>query len=224
MAITGELIIQGTHVQTIYADFIKKRLLVNRNYQRKLVWTIEEKRNFIDTLSQSLPIPLFLLAETIFEGQKKLEIIDGMQRFDAIFSFIEQKYGLKDGFFDLSVMTDSQAKLENGELEQKYPLLDKEFCRNIVNYLIPISKSTSLDDRKIEETFRRINSNGRHLSNQELRHAGTLGAFPSLVRILATEIRKDISADILNLNEMSKISITQRRLGYYGEKSSYKSK
>lgn len=216
MAITGELIIQGTHVQTIYSDFIKKRLLVNRNYQRKLVWTIEEKRNFIDTLSQSLPIPLFLLAETSFEEQKKLEIIDGMQRFDAIFSFIEQKYGLKDGFFDLSVMTDSQEKLEKGELEQRYPILDKEYCRNIVNYLIPISKSTSLDDRKIEETFRRINSNGRHLSNQELRHAGTLGAFPNLVRILATEIRKDISADILNLNEMSKISITQRRLGYYG--------
>ena len=31
-----------------------------------------------------------------------------------------------------------------------------------------------------------------HLSNQELRHAGTLGKFPTLVRTIATEIRKDM--------------------------------
>ncbi|MBD8489183.1 DUF262 domain-containing protein [Echinicola sp. CAU 1574] len=216
MAISSGLTIQGTHVQTIYTDFIKQRLLVNRNYQRKLVWTIEEKRNFIDTLSRELPIPLFLLAEVNFESSTKLEIIDGMQRFDAIFSFIENKYSLKDGFFDLSVMSDSQSRLENGVLKQKEPKLDKEFCRKIVNYLLPISKASTLTGPKIEETFRRINSNGKHLSNQELRHAGTLGKFPTLVRKLATDIRKDISDDLLVLNEMSKISITQKRLGYYG--------
>ncbi|MEX2565671.1 MAG: DUF262 domain-containing protein [Cyclobacteriaceae bacterium] len=216
MAISSGLTIQGTHVQTIYSDFIKQRLLVNRKYQRKLVWTIEEKRNFIDTLSRELPIPLFLLAEVEYDNSTMLEIIDGMQRFDAIFSFIENKYSLKDGFFDLSVMSDSQSRLEVGTLKQKEPKLDKEFCRKVANYLLPISKASTLTDSKIEETFRRINSNGKHLSNQELRHAGTLGKFPTIVRKLATEIRKDISEDLLVLNEMSKISITQKRLGYYG--------
>lgn len=216
MAISSGLTIQGTHVQTIYTDFINQRLLVNRNYQRKLVWTIEEKRNFIDTLTKGLPIPLFLLAEVQYENSSKLEIIDGMQRLDAIFSFIEQSYKLRDGYFDLSVMSDSQAKLEKGVLNQKEPKLDKEICRSIVNYLLPISKATALSNSKIEETFRRINSNGKHLSNQELRHAGTLGKFPTLVRTIATDIRKDISSDTIVLNEMAKISITQRRLGYYG--------
>lgn len=216
MAISSGLTIQGTHVQTIYTDFINQRLLVNRNYQRKLVWTIEEKRNFIDTLSKGLPIPLFLLAEVKYDNNSRLEIIDGMQRLDAIFSFIEQSYKLRDGYFDLSIMSDSQAKLEKGLLEQQEPKLDKETCRSIVNYLLPISKATSLSNSKIEETFRRINSNGKHLSNQELRHAGTLGKFPTLVRKIATEIRKDISNDSIVLNEMSKISITQRRLGFYG--------
>ena len=216
MAISSGLTIQGTHVQTIYADFINNKLLVNRNYQRKLVWTIEEKRNFIDTLSRGLPIPLLLLAEVQHDDGSKMEIIDGMQRLDAIFSLIEQRYKLRDGYFDLTVMSDSQAKLEKGALRQKEPKLDKDFCRQIVNYLLPISKASSLTKQKIEETFRRINSNGKHLSNQELRHAGTLGKFPTLVRTLATEIRKDVSDDLLALNEMSKISITQKRLGYYG--------
>src|SRR5690606_10581302 len=148
MAISSGLTIQGTHVQTIYTDFINQRLLVNRNYQRKLVWTIEEKRNFIDTLTKGLPIPLFLLAEVQYENSSKLEIIDGMQRLDAIFSFIEQSYKLRDGYFDLSVMSDSQAKLEKGVLNQKEPKLDKEICRSIVNYLLPISKATALSNSK----------------------------------------------------------------------------
>lgn len=86
--------------------------------------------------------------------------------------------------------------------------MDKEICRKIVNYLIPLSKSSSLNDKEIEEAFRRINSNGKHLSSQELRFAGIVGKFPDLVRQLATEIRKDISNDVLSLNDMSKISIT----------------
>lgn len=43
-----------------------------------------------------------------------------------------------------------------------------------------------------------------------------LGKFPNIVRQLATDIRKDISDDVLPLNEMSKISISQRRLENYG--------
>lgn len=216
MALTSGLTIQGTHVQTIYTDFINRKLQVNRNYQRKLVWTIEEKRNFIDTLSEGLPIPLFLLAEVELDGKPKLEIIDGMQRLDSIFSFIEQNYKLKGGYFDLSVMSDSQAKVEKGDLIQKTPLLEKDICRKIVNYLLPISKASAISSSKIEETFRRINSNGKHLSSQELRQAGAIGKFPTIIRKLATEIRKDISNDSLSLNEMAKISITQRKLGYYG--------
>ena len=216
MAESGNLTIQGTHVQTLYTDYINNKFIVNRKYQRKLVWSIEEKRNFIDTLHRELPIPLFLVAEVEVDGNKKLEIIDGMQRLDAIFSFIEQKFSLKDGFFDLSIMTDSQERVEKNILKQREPKLSKEFCRKIVNYLIPLSKSISLSEEGIEEAFRRINSNGRHLSNQELRHAGMLGRFSEIVRQLATDIRKDVSDDILPLNEMSKISISQRRLENYG--------
>jgi hypothetical protein len=216
MASSGSLTIQGTHVQTLYTDYINNKFIVNRKYQRKLVWSIEEKRNFIDTLFRELPIPLFLVAEVDIDDNKKLEIIDGMQRLDAIFSFIEQKYSLKDGFFDLSIMADSQERVEEKILFQHEPMLGKDFCRKIVNYLIPLSKSISLDEKGIEEAFRRINSNGKHLSNQELRQAGMLGKFSEIVRQLATDIRKDVSDDILALNEMSKISISQRRLGNYG--------
>lgn len=206
------LTIQGLPIQSLYTDYVNQKFLVNRSYQRKLVWTIEEKRNFIDTLVNELPIPLFLLA-TVKDDQ--LEIIDGMQRLDAIFSFIEQKYKLKDGYFDLSIMADSLAGRDEGRLTQREPILSKDVCRTIANYIVPISKSIHLDRQGIEETFRRINSSGKHLSRQELRQAGAIGKFPDTVRKLSTKLRGDVSHDVLLLNQMSGISITQRRLDYY---------
>ncbi|WP_459209714.1 GmrSD restriction endonuclease domain-containing protein [Aquimarina rhabdastrellae] len=210
------LSIQGQHIQTIYSEFINRRFLVNRKYQRKLAWTIEEKRNFIDTLQNGLPIPLFLFAEINYEGDKVLEVIDGMQRLDAIFSFIEQKFKLKDGFFDLSTTADTIELKRKGILQQKSPILDKKTCINIANYLLPISKTSFDNEYEIEDSFRRINSNGRHLSAQELRQAGANGSFPEVVRIISSQIRGDFSNDSLFLNDMSRISISNRRLEYYG--------
>jgi len=212
----NNLSIQGIHIQTMYSDFRSKRFLINRKYQRKLAWTIEEKRNFIDTLIRGLPIPLFLLAEVDYEGKKVLEVIDGMQRLDAIFSFIEQRFGLKNGYFDLGTTADTLALRSEMEIIQKFPILEKEVSKKIVNYLLPVSKSVFNDENEIEDAFRRINSNGRHLSPQEIRQAGASGKFPDIVRIISSQIRGDFSNDSLLLNEMSKISISNYRLDYYG--------
>jgi uncharacterized protein with ParB-like and HNH nuclease domain len=40
----------GMSVQALYRLFREDRLFVNRKYQRKLVWTIEEKQALIDSI------------------------------------------------------------------------------------------------------------------------------------------------------------------------------
>lgn len=216
MSTKKEMSIQGQHIQTIYTKYLNNDLVVNRKYQRKLVWTIEEKRNFMDTIINEFPIPLILIAEVIAEGKKQLEVIDGMQRLDAIFSYIEQKYRLMDGYFDLSVMADTLSLKNRGIIKQKKPVLSKEKSIKIANYLLPISRAMSLDDKGIEETFKRINSTGKHLSRQELRQSGVLSEFSDLVRKISSETRGDISRDSLSLRNMSEISIANHRMGYYG--------
>ncbi len=67
-------------------NFTERMLYVNRKYQRKLVWSVKEKQSLIDSIIKKYPIPLILLAET---DNNKYEIIDGMQRLNAIFSFID---------------------------------------------------------------------------------------------------------------------------------------
>lgn len=48
----------GRHILDMWNSFEKEIFLVNRKYQRKLVWTLEEKQNFIDTILHKYPVPL----------------------------------------------------------------------------------------------------------------------------------------------------------------------
>lgn len=206
--LNSELTIRGESVQRIYDFFINKKLIVNRRYQRKLVWSIEEKQAFIDSITKGFPIPLILFAEKQEDSDKKFEIIDGMQRLDAITSFINGEFPINGDYFNLETMASTKLLLDKNLITQKKPVLSQDLCVQIVNYLLPISTYRETSSENIDEIFRRINSNGRQLSNQELRQAGALGKFSDLVRNISSKIRGDVSSkDILNLNEMKKISL-----------------
>lgn len=215
MADTKDLSIKGESIQSLYGSFLSKQFLVNRRYQRKLVWSIEEKRSFIDSIIKGYPVPLVLLAEVLTEKGRQLEIIDGMQRLNAIMSFIEQEFDINGNFFDLDTMADTKLLKDENLITQKVPLMDRAICANIVRYQIPLSVFQETGTSHIDEVFRRLNSGGRHLSKQELRQAGVLSKFATIVRKLSSNIRGDSSAtDILDLNSMKNISITNKNLDY----------
>jgi len=208
-----ELLVRNENIQRLFSWYKQDLFIVNRKYQRKLVWTLEEKQKFINSISNDYPVPLFLLAES----NDKYEIIDGMQRLEAIFSFLQGEYIVKtetgEGYFDLETMPETKEMLDNGLLFQNHPTLHREVCRNIANYQIPLS-ITPFEDSQIEEIFRRINATGRQLSSQDLRQAGTIGSFSNIVRIISTQIRRDSSDDILPLSKMRKISLASNKLNY----------
>ncbi|HAU5722128.1 GmrSD restriction endonuclease domain-containing protein [Serratia marcescens] len=212
---TADLSIKGESIQSLYSYYLSKTFLVNRRYQRKLVWTIDEKRSFIDSIMKGYPVPLVLLAEKNEAAGRKLEIIDGMQRLNALMSFIEQEFDVNGSYFDLDTMADTKLLKDEEKIEQKEPLLSRELCARIVRYQVPLSVFLQTGNSHVDEVFRRLNSNGRHLSKQELRQAGSLSNFASIVRKLSSNIRGDSSAsDVLNLNAMKEISITNKSLDY----------
>lgn len=214
-SVQRELSIRSESIQRIYNFYINSLFYVNRRYQRKLVWTIEEKRAFIDSILKGFPVPIILLAESEKDEVAAFEIIDGMQRLNAICSFIEGEFDIDDKYFDLATMVESKSLLDQFILVQKSPILERNQCEAIASYILPISVYSFDDEDKIDEVFRRINSNGKYLSRQELRAAGATGYFPDLVRKLSSEIRTDASAsDVLLLNSMKVISITNRELDY----------
>jgi len=215
MTATTELSIKGESIQSLYGSYLAKTYLVNRRYQRKLVWTIEEKRSFLDSIVKGYPVPLVLLAETTTPTGRKLEIIDGMQRLNAIVSFIDQEFELNGSYFDLDTMADTKLLKDKKVLHQKTPILDRKLCTNIVRYQIPLSVFQETGSSHVDEVFRRLNSGGRHLSKQELRQAGVISKFASIVRKLSSNIRGDSSiSDTLDLSLMKQISITNKKLEY----------
>ena len=217
-SVQRELAIRSESVQRIYNFYTKNLFYVNRRYQRKLVWNIEEKRAFIDSILKGFPVPIILLAQTKREDESVFEIIDGMQRLNAINSFIEGEFDLNGKYFNLETMVESKSELDKGKLQQKHPILERAYCEIIASYIVPLSIysfENFENTEKIDEIFRRINSNGRHLSKQELRSAGATSKFADLVRLISSEIRTDVSAsDILLLNDMKQISITNKQLEY----------
>jgi hypothetical protein len=210
-----ELSIRSESVQRVFNFHMNDLFYVNRRYQRKLIWTEEEKRQFIDSIVQGYPVPIILLAEAEIERKRAFEIIDGMQRLNAIMAFIEGEFSYKDSFFDLNTMVESKSLLDNGKINQKKPILDRATCESVASYILPLSVYSFDDARRVDDIFRRINAGGKHLSRQELRAAGSLRTFADIVRELSAEIRTDVSqSNILPLHMMKEISITDSTLPY----------
>lgn len=202
-------------IQIVYANYLDDKYIVNRRYQRKLVWTQEEKVAFIDSVYKQYSVPLFLLAE---REDGAYEIIDGMQRLNAVVSFIENEFGIyyenKLHYFDLDALASSKERKDSDIVKQREPKLPRQVCIEIANYQMPFTY-ISAEESDVEEIFRRINSFGRQLSRQEIRQAGALGAFPDLVRKFSSIVRGDVTGnDLVNLSKMKLISLSNYRLNY----------
>ncbi|WP_248917868.1 GmrSD restriction endonuclease domain-containing protein [Pseudomonas entomophila] len=211
---------RGMSVTEAYRLYRENRLIVNRKYQRKLVWTLAEKQKLIDSLVSDYPIPLIMLADASSGSDIYYEIMDGMQRMNAIFSFIENGFDLDGKFFDVNEFSRAKQASESGVFKpvdrNTVELLDPSVCANILDYQLAVTIFPIESEAQVTEVFGRINSGGRQLSAQEKRQAGQVDEFSLLVRELASEIRGDASREILPLSGMPEISIDSLRssMGY----------
>jgi len=136
--------------------------------------------------------------------------LDGVQRLNAIFSFIENNFPIDNKYFDVNEFARAKQLAEQDyfQIADKLELLlDKEQCANLLDYQLAVTIFPARTDEQVTEIFSRINSSGRQLSNQERRQAGIIEPFGELVRNISAEIRGDASKEILLLSEMPGISI-----------------
>jgi uncharacterized protein with ParB-like and HNH nuclease domain len=145
-----DLTVRGEAIERVYGNFSERRYVVNRRYQRKLIWTIEEKQAFIDSILRGFPVPLILLAESTSREGNDLEIIDGMQRLDAIVSFIENRYSVGGQYFDLETMAVTKALMDSAQLAQNDPKMARDKCVRIASYLIPLSIYEFADEDAVD--------------------------------------------------------------------------
>jgi hypothetical protein len=185
----AELDSQPRTIQSIYTLYSQDQLYVNRRYQRKLVWTLQEKQKLVESILNRYPVPGVLLAERESGGY---EIIDGLQRLHSIVSFIEGAYPTASGaYFDISQLPTAKARMDKGLYEPvaSTPLVTAADVSTFLDYTFAFSTMRGATEDDIDDVFSRINTYGHRLSDQERRQAGVQDDFASLVRELASIIR-----------------------------------
>jgi hypothetical protein len=205
----AELASQSISIQSLYTWYRDEKLFVNRRYQRKLVWTVEEKQKLIESVLKKYPIPAILIAER--DGTPgTYEIIDGLQRLNAIVSYIENSFPVvPEGYFNIEHFPTAKTAAAGGDFipSTDTDRISAKEVSTILDYSLALSVMRNATELEIDDVFDRINTYGHRLSDQERRQAGVQNEFSTLVRELACTLRGDSSADILPLKLMPSISI-----------------
>ncbi|WP_424101284.1 GmrSD restriction endonuclease domain-containing protein [Moorena producens] len=195
----------------VYKWYSENKLFVNRRYQRKLVWTLKEKQKLIESILKNYPIPAILIAE-LDDSRETYEIIDGLQRLHSIISFIETAFCTENKkYFDIQHFPTAKSRADEGSFvpnpKAKSYLSEKE-VNTILEYPLAFSVMSKAKKTEVNDVFKRINTYGRRLSDQERRQAGVQNDFSNMVRELASTLRGDkTDAEILTLQQMPSISI-----------------
>lgn len=183
-------------------------LILQPEFQRKLVWNINHKSAFIDTILNGYPFPEIYLSQSgiDFETLKSQQVVvDGQQRLSTIMQYVEgnpdQKWRGIPLFKDLT------------------PVQKNDF----LNYNVVVRNLQDAEESVVKEIFRRINQTKFNLEQIEIQNALYDGEFISTAKeIVAQNKLEDFSVfsdiDISRMSDLNFILLCMSTLlegGYY---------
>ncbi|WP_148299077.1 hypothetical protein [Acetobacter okinawensis] len=105
--------------------------------------------------------------------------------------------------------------MEENLLIQQEPKLSLDECNELLSYPIPFSIYSADSPEKLDEIFRRINTGGKTLSQQDVRQAGATGDVVDVINSCSAEIRGDCShSNYIDIKHIKNISISNKKLPY----------
>lgn len=128
------------------------KLVYQTYFQRQFVWREKDKVDLIDTIMQELPIPAIFICDagTDYTSlSKTYNVLDGRQRLESIFEFLENKFQYNGKYFK-----DMDDKTEKSKI----------LSYNITLIQMYIEPN---DTDKIKEIFKRLNKNSYNLNRIE---------------------------------------------------------
>lgn len=151
-------------VLDLYERYAENKIEMNPQYQRDLVWTLNQKQEYITSLlkSRAEVKPVFTL-EYENGGNGIYEVVDGKQRLNAIFEFIEDKFSIP--------LKEVQKK--GTEKELKFSELSAKDVSKILNFNVEQTVFICFEGKiplsfKIE-LFLEINEKGTRISTEHIK-------------------------------------------------------
>lgn len=157
-------------IRQIITQMKEEKLVPRPEFQRRLVWTSEDKIRFIDTILKGYPFPEIYLANgevNVDTGAGTQLLVDGQQRVTTIF-----------GYFHGDPTT-------YGSAISPYASLLKEEKEEFLNYDVAVRDLGSVSYNEIIEVFKRINSTKYSLNEIEVNNAVYTGELMRLASAFA---------------------------------------
>jgi len=164
------------------------------------LWENDTKSRLIESIIIRIPLPAFYVDAT---NEDKWLVVDGLQRLTAIKQFVSDKTLKLSG---LEYLKDLEGKTYS-QIERKYQRRIEE--TQVTVYLI--EKGTPNEVKF--NIFKRINTGGLSLTNQEMRHALNPGKAIKLLAILA-DSEEFIQATKLGKKRKSRMDDREFVLGF----------
>lgn len=150
-------------VEYLVQKFQEDEFYVPEEYQRKFVWSNDDRCFFIESLLMGLPIPFMFFADT---DDGRIEIVDGAQRTYTLAQFVNNDLKLEN----LRVLTNS-----NGLSFNDFELAIQRRFLNTNIRVVYLDEGTTIETR--QEIFKRINTGGISLAPSEERRGSYQGEF-----------------------------------------------
>lgn len=162
-------------VSDLYNWYREGGLFLQPKFQRRKVWKAIARSYLIDTIVRGLPMPkIYYRMQVDPQSVKSIrEVVDGQQRLDAIFSYIDGKFAVSR----------THSSIASGK---RFPKLPESVQSTILSYDISTDLLIGADDVQVLQIFTRINSYSLTLNAQEKRNARYFGRFKDLVYRLGT--------------------------------------
>lgn len=175
-------------ISELYGLIQRGELILQPEFQRKLVWSPAHKEAFIDTILQGYPFPEVYIAQTggdLETMQTQQVVVDGQQRLSTIVNYIEGG--------DFCKKTKKYLELSDDE--------KKEF----LGYDVVVRDLKDAPSETIKEVFRRINLTKYSLEQIEIDNAIYDGAFITAGKDVLNSIDTE-SFEIFSERELSRMS------------------
>lgn len=176
-------ITQMPQSSVLYLYSIKEKIDLDPPYQREgEVWSLFKRQLLIDSILNGFDIPKIYFHDLGPSGGKRYAVIDGKQRLQAIWSFLQDEFPLSSDFVLYGDSDISVAGLKYSEISRRSPGLKIRLDATTLS----VFRVETNDLEYIEEMFSRLNE-AVPLSSAEKRR--TSGGIAS--RLISDLVRHD---------------------------------
>lgn len=164
-----KIVKQTWSILEIYQKVQGKKLILDPNYQRNVIWKSDKKVAFIESLYMGILIPPIYVveipSENVLEGAS-YEVVDGKQRLTTILEFIEDKFSLDAK--SLEYYEDWFTNKRFSGIQIEYPELTNEMLSSVLDIYVITANSPEFTKYDI---FSRLNKGSEPLKVNEIRKA-----------------------------------------------------